>query len=237
MQRPSWIRFATFLVWLLAAGSVVYWALKFTKGPAAPPSADVAAVAASAAGTGAADGQALAKGLGGGQASAANNPTLVVAAPSVFLATRFVLTGVVVQKNSRNAGVALIAVDGKPSRPYRVGGALADGIVLHSVSSGKAMLATGLDAPVGLTLELPQLTTALAGTAVAARPALPAAISAVAIPTPMATAATMATPAANPTAAFGAQGAIGQRPPRPLANRQREAEKEAARDQTGAPAQ
>lgn len=233
MQRPHWIRFATFLVWLLAAGSVVYWVLKFVGGPTAPLSATVATPAA---GAGAVDLAALARGLGGGQTLVTGGPTLV-AVPSAFQANRFVLTGVVVQKTGANQGVALIAVDGKPSRPYRVGVALADGIVLHSVSNGKAMLATALDAPVGLTLELPRLTTALVGTAVAARPVMPAAISAAPIPlsapTPMALAATMATTAANPTAALGT---LGTRPPRPLANRQREAEKE-GRDQNGAPAQ
>lgn len=231
MQRPLWIRFATFLIWLLAAGSGVYWVLKFVSGPIAPLAT---AVAAPAAGTGALDIQALAKGLGGGQTPAANNPTSVVAAPSAFQATRFVLTGVVVQK-SRGPGVALIAVDGKPPRPYRVGSQLADGIVLHSVSSGKAMLASAPDAEPGLTLELPRLTTALVGTAVAARPALPAAIIAAPIQSPMAAAASaVPTPSATPMAA---PGAVGTRPPRPLANRQREAEKEAARDQAGSPAQ
>jgi general secretion pathway protein C len=225
MHRPPWIRFATFLVWLLAAASIVYWALQFVSGPSSPLSAAVAAPAAATI-----DAQALAKGLGGGAASAASNPTEAGAAPGPLQAARFVLTGVVVQKSGASQGVALIAVDGKPPRPYRVGTNLTDGVVLHSVKAGKAMLATSADAAPGLTLELPQLTTAMVGTAVAARPNLPAPIIAALAPiqTPMAAAATQA---ANPTAV------PGTRPPRPLANRQREAEKDAARDQAGAPAQ
>jgi general secretion pathway protein C len=225
MQRPLWIRFATFLVWLLAAASVVFWALQFVSGPASPLSAAVAAPAAAAM-----DAQALAKGLGGGAAPVASNPTEAGAAPSALQAARFVLTGVVVQKSGASQGVALIAVDGKPPRPYRVGTSLTDGVVLHSVKAGQAMLSTSPDAAPGLTLELPQLTTAMVGTAVAARPNLPAPIIATPPPiqTPMAAAATMA---ANPTAA------AGTRPPRPLANQQREAEKEAARDSSGAPVQ
>jgi general secretion pathway protein C len=222
MQRSLWIRFATFLVWLLAAASTVYWALQFVQGPASPLSA---AVAAPAPGGGAVDALALAKGLGGGNvtprdASPEATPA-APAAPSIFQAARFVLTGVVVNRPTSGQGVALIAVDGKPPRPYRVGTPLADGIVLHSVSAGKAMLAASADAAPGLTLELPQLTSAVAGTAVAARPPMPAAIP-----------ATAATPVANPMAV------PGTRPPRPLANRQREAEREARKEaQDAAPAQ
>ncbi len=227
MQRPPWIRFATFLVWLLAAGSAVYWALQFVRGPNAPLSA---AVAAPASGAGALDAQALARGLGGGKAQP-SSPTEVAAAPSAFQAERFLLTGVVVQKSSRPAnqqGVALIAVDGKPPRPYRVGSQLADGVMLHSVSAGKAMLSASADAAPGLTLELPQLTTAVAGTAQAVRPALPATMPP-AIPATMP--APTISPSNNPMAGPSATGVPGQRPPRPLANRQREAAREATRDQ------
>ncbi len=251
MQRSLWIRFATFLVWLLAAGCAVYWALKFVKGPQAPASAAVATAPTAA---GAADLNALAKGLGGGQAliSSAAAPA---AAPSALQASRFVLTGVVVQKSSRQ-GVALIAVDGKPSRPYRVGSTLADGVILQSVSNGKAMLATSPDGAPDLTLELPKLTTALVGNAVAARPnqsmvqptvpsvvqpiapqpnlatSLPSPINSTpsAVQAPLAAAMTATSPA-NPTAA------PGSRPPRPLANRLREMPQEAGRDQAGSPAQ
>jgi general secretion pathway protein C len=174
MQRSFWNRFATFLVWLLATGCVVYWALKFVRGPQVPLSAAVASPANSA---GAVDAQALAKALGGGVAPAVAAASPAVA-PSALQAARFVLTGVVVQKAGSGTGVALIAVDGKPSRPYRVGSALTDGVVLHSVSAGKAMLSTAANAPAGLTLELPQLTTAVAGNVVAVRPAMPAPIPA-----------------------------------------------------------
>jgi general secretion pathway protein C len=179
-----------------------------------------AAVAAPAPGGGAVDAPALAKGLGGGNVTPRD--TSIDAAPpvpSVFQAARFVLSGVVVNRSSSARGVALIAVDSKPPRPYRVGTPLADGIVLHSVSAGKAMLATSIDVAPGLTLELPQLTSAVAGTAVVSRPA----ISPMVVPT----APAAATPAASPTAA------AGQRPARPLANQQREGEKEPRKDAPG----
>ncbi len=227
MHRSLWNRLATFLVWLLAAASGVYWALQFVQGPASPISA---AVAAPAPGVGSVDAQALAKGLGGGLVAAPAANTGAPAAASALQASRFVLTGVVVNRNSSAQGVALIAVDGKPPRPYRVGTQLADGVVLHSVTTGKAMLATGADTAPGLTLELPQLTSAVVGTAVVSRPNV-AAIAAPAIAgTPVA--APSANPAANPMAV------PGQRPQRLGANRQREGDKDARKEaQDAAPAQ
>jgi general secretion pathway protein C len=215
---------------MLAALCAVYWALKFASGPVAPASAAVAAPSS----VGAVDPLALAKGLGGGSKPlVASSPVEAVAVPSLQ-ASRFVLTGVVVQKAGSGQGVALIAVDGKPPRPYRVNATLADGVILHSVSAGKAMLATSKDAAPSLNLELPQLTSAVAGNVVAVRPAMPAPVIA-ASPAPMVPpvaaatpqAPSLATPPANPMAGLGIPG---QRPPRPGANRQ-QAEKDAARDQ------
>jgi general secretion pathway protein C len=171
MQRPLWNRLATFLVWLLAALCCVYWALKFVRGSVAPLSAAVAAPASS---VGAVDTQSLAIGLGGGKAPAGSSPTEAPAAPSALQAARFLLTGVVVQKTRASSGVALIAVDGKPPRPYRVGSQLTDGVVLHSVAVGKALLSSAMDAAPSLTLDLPQIYTASVGNARPSRPALQA---------------------------------------------------------------
>jgi general secretion pathway protein C len=219
MHRPLWIRFVTFLVWLLAAASAVYWALRFVQGPVAPASA---AVALPSSGVGAVDTLALAKGLGGGQVAASSAEIPVV--PSNLQASRFVLTGVAVRRGAPSQSIALIAVDGKPPRPCRVGSPLADGVVLHSVSVGKAMLAAGTDAAPGLTLELPQLTSAVAGNVQVSRPAISA------LP-----ASIMPTPVANPTA--NAAPAPVQRPARPLATGQREGEKEARQPTPGVPGQ
>ena len=212
MQRTLWLRIATFLVWLLAAASTVYWALQFVSSPTAPGSA---VVAAPAPGYGTVDTQALAKGLGGGNSLRDASAEAEPAALSAFQAARFVLTGVVVNKNA--SGVALLSVDGKPPRPYRVGAALADGIVLHSVSPGKAMLAASMDTAPGLTLALPQQSSAVVGTAIAMRPALPQ----LAIPA-VASGALQTNPNANPAA--NPMSASGQRPPRLGANREREAD-------------
>ncbi|MFM7330644.1 MAG: type II secretion system protein N, partial [Brachymonas sp.] len=161
MQRTFWIRFATFVIWLLVGGSAVFWGLKFVQGPAAPPSANAAVSSGAAA---AVDSQALAKGLGGGRAVTSNlgaNDAVNVPANSI-VSSRFVLTGVVVNRaGSSQSSVALIAVDGKPARPYRVGAGVEDGVVLHSVAAGKAMLAVNMQTEPSTTLELPKLTTAV----------------------------------------------------------------------------
>jgi general secretion pathway protein C len=168
------------------------------------------------------DSQGLARGFGGGDAIAINSAAsdLDNTPASRINLSRFVLTGVVVGRAGvARSSVALIGVDGKPARPYRVGSSLTDGVVLHSVSAGKAMLANNLQEAPSATLELPVLTSAVVGTAVAARPALP-------MPAPV----IAPTPAANPISA------LGSRPPRPAANREREAGKEDRATRQEAPA-
>jgi general secretion pathway protein C len=51
--------------------------------------------------------------------------------------------------------MALIAVDGKPARPFRVGATIDEGLVLQAVEGRRARLGPGVDAPSTLTLELP----------------------------------------------------------------------------------
>jgi general secretion pathway protein C len=52
-------------------------------------------------------------------------------------------------------GAALIAVDGKPARPFRVGSMLVEGFVLQSVGPRSAALGGSFDGPTALTLQLP----------------------------------------------------------------------------------
>ena len=132
---------ATTLVWALAAASIVFWGLRLAapadgvtppavpSTPAAPP--DPAAVAR----------------LLGVQAPRET----VVAAPA--LASRFVLLGVVA--DTAGQGAALIAVDGKPPRPYRVGRTVVDGYVLRSLDSRTVTIGESTSGPAALTLQLP----------------------------------------------------------------------------------
>ncbi len=136
------VRGATLLLWFLAAGSCVYWGLKIA--PAGARSAVLAPARAPAA----ADPAAIARLLG---ASPAATPTTVTAS----LASRFSLLGVVAERS--HDGAALIAVDGKPPRPYRVGAAVDDTLVLQSVQPRRAVLSNGVGGPAVVTLELPPI--------------------------------------------------------------------------------
>jgi len=52
-------------------------------------------------------------------------------------------------------GAALIAIDGKPAKPYRVGVQVDEGLVLQSVQGRRAVLAAADSGQQVLTLELP----------------------------------------------------------------------------------
>jgi general secretion pathway protein C len=132
---------STFAVWALVAASAVFWALKLggSADNAAPPPvvrspAPVNPVA-------------LARLLGASPATAA--------APQVAsLASRFALLGVVAGRG--RDGAALIAVDGKPAKPFRLGATVDEGLLLQSVQKRAAVLAPTMDGPPAVTLELPR---------------------------------------------------------------------------------
>lgn len=136
------VRGATFVLWSLAAASVVFWGLKLSGG-----SSRVNAPAPALRPVPASDPAAIARLLGSSPAAAA----APVAAAS--LASRFQLIGVAAGASS-GRGAAVIAVDGKPARPYRVGSALDEGLVLQSVQGRRATLGPPNGAP-SLILELP----------------------------------------------------------------------------------
>ena len=138
------LRLATLFLWLLAAGSCVYWGLKLAARPSTTP------VAAAGRAPLPADPVAVARLLGASPASA----SAPAAAPAVSLASRFNLQGVVAAAGSPR-GAALIAVDGKPARPFRVGAAVDEGLVLQSVQPRRAVIAASRSGPPVLTLELP----------------------------------------------------------------------------------
>lgn len=142
VQSRWGVRLTTLVLWLLAAGSCVYWGLRIVPRPAP------AAVAPPLRQAFAADPAAIARLLGANPVAAST-----AAAPPVSLASRFSLLGVVAARS--HSGAALIAVDGKPPRPYRVGSAIDEGLVLQSVQGRRAVLAATAGGPAVLTLELP----------------------------------------------------------------------------------
>lgn len=101
---------------------------------------------------------------------AADSTAAAAAAPVVAAASRFSLVGVVA--GASRTGTALIAVDGKPAKPYRVGAVVDAGYMLQSVGPRIAVLAPAAGAPASLTLEMAQPRPA--GTAPGVAPAAPA---------------------------------------------------------------
>jgi len=142
-SQSRWaVRSATFFLWGLAAASAAYWALKLSR-----PQSFAAAPAVRA--TAPADAAAVARLLGFSPRAA------LPSAPAPGLASRFALVGVVAGPSRR--GAALIAIDGKPARPFRVGSVLEDGLLLQAVEGRRAVLAASAEGPALLTLELPVL--------------------------------------------------------------------------------
>lgn len=141
---PRWpAALGTTCVWALAVASLVFWGLRL----AAPP--ETAAPPALVAGPVAVDPAEVAKAFGATTAPASLTPDA---------GNRFQLLGVIADEDQR--GAALIAVDGKAPRPFRVGQQLGDGYVLQGVDVRAARLGAGADTPTLLTLQLPKPTAA-----------------------------------------------------------------------------
>jgi general secretion pathway protein C len=148
--QSKWgLRLATLCVWALAAASVVYWGLLIRSPAGGAVAAMVPPVSAASA-----DPAKIARLLG-----AVDGPTATV--PVASVASRFALIGVVA--GASGAGAALIAVDGKPARSFRVGTAVDTGYVLKTVGPRIAVLATTLDAPPAFTLEMAPASRSLNG--------------------------------------------------------------------------
>jgi len=130
---------ASLLVWGAVAFSAVTWGLRWSA--TGESTGNVTTVAQALPEV---DASAAARSLGAAPVQAAPAPTL---------ASRFQLQGVMA--GGPDAGVALIAVDGKPAKPYRVGAVVADGMVLQSAQGRRVNLGAALDGPQVLVLELP----------------------------------------------------------------------------------
>lgn len=137
---PRWpAALGTTCVWALAAASVIFWGLRLAAPPesAAPPALVSPPVAV--------DPAEVAKAFGATTAPTALTPEA---------GNRFVLLGVIADDDQR--GAALIAVDGKSPRPFRIGQQVGDGYVLQSVDVRAARLGAGPDTPTLLTIQLPK---------------------------------------------------------------------------------
>jgi general secretion pathway protein C len=138
------VRLGTLALWAVAGASVVFWGLRLSApsasgvGPAVAPAPVVP------------DAQALAR-LLGAQPSV---PGAAPVAPVASAASRFTLIGVLSGRSS-GGGAALIAVDGKPAKPFRVGAAVDEGLVLQALGPRQAQLGGQMGGPATLTLDMP----------------------------------------------------------------------------------
>jgi general secretion pathway protein C len=138
--KPWMPRLAAFVMALLLAATVVFWAMHWPMReagrPLPLPSAHEDVPLASA--------TVVAQLLGAGAL-----PVPVALEAS----SRFRLTGVI--SSGGGGGVALVSIDGKPPKPYRVGSTLEEGLVLQSVEQRRVALAADAHAPASMHLELP----------------------------------------------------------------------------------
>ena len=130
---------ASLLVWAAVAFSAVTWGLRWSAS-----GASTGQNATSAGTLPSLDSTAAARTLGAVPAQAPAVPTL---------ASRFQLQGVMAGDASQ--GAALLAVDGKAAKPFRVGAVVADGLVLQSAQGRRVSLGAAKDGPPTLELELP----------------------------------------------------------------------------------
>lgn len=140
-HQPWGVRLGTLAIWALAAASTAYWGLRLTARPPGMPAPTAAPAPV------AADVQAMARLLG---AVTAQTPQ-AAAAP---VSSRFALVGVLAGQQG-GSGAALIAVDGKPAKPYRVGATVDAGLVLQSLGPRQARLGAGQEGVTTVTLEMP----------------------------------------------------------------------------------
>ena len=123
-------RWWTFLVWALVSGSLIFWAQPLWFKPmSAPPQTQVAQL-------GPPPGGDLARVLG------ADTLVLAETTPPPVVDARFTLVGVLSPRNERalREGIALIAIDGKAAKSYRVGAVVEGQQVLQSVGLRSANL-------------------------------------------------------------------------------------------------
>lgn len=165
-------RIAAFVVWALAAAAAMYWVLRLLAAPAAlPPSVETVSVAGALKGD-------IARLFA--SPVPASDAAPVAAEP--VLASRFKLIGVVAGlAPDRGDGIALLAVDGKPPRPYRIGAPLGDDLVVQQVAARSVALGPAAG-PVALRLDLPGLPPPATGRPGALAPPPPLALPGAALP-------------------------------------------------------
>ena len=142
-HRPWGLRLITLALWGAAGASVAYWALQLSAPGVAPLGAAAAAQLPQV------DEAAMARLLGAGLQP--SQPSSAAAPADSSL----VLLGVLAGAGS-GAGAALLAVDGRPPKPYRVGAQVRPGLVLQSLHQRQARLGADVQGAATLVLDLPK---------------------------------------------------------------------------------
>lgn len=142
-NSPMLARLSAFVVWAFVAGAIVFWGLRLFVTPTSAPTHAVAVV------DGVGSGGDLSR-LFGAEAV----PETEAPPPE---STRFKLVGVLADRNADGGfGVALVSIDGKPARPYRVGAPVEDSLKLQAVSANSASFGSTRGGA-AFTLEVPRL--------------------------------------------------------------------------------
>jgi len=147
--QPWKLRLTTLVLWALAAASTVYWGLRLTALPHEHANTIIATAPTSEPLT--ADADAIARLLGGNQSP----PKSTVSSSQSPATSRFVLKGILAG-SSTQSGAALIAINGQPAKPYRIGAEIAPGLVLQSLSKRQARLGKSMQEAEILVLDIYQ---------------------------------------------------------------------------------
>jgi general secretion pathway protein C len=147
-------RFFALLIWGAVALSAAYWGLRwFGKSLTVPP------------GTASANMDNSLKGDMSKLLSGPAQPVDSVAAPTqqAALASRLQLLGVVAPRHEGGqTGVALLVLDGKPARAYRLGQAVDGDLVVQTISQRQVQIGTS-GGPAAVSLDLPLMPAAATG--------------------------------------------------------------------------
>ncbi|MEN9586613.1 MAG: hypothetical protein RIT15_188 [Pseudomonadota bacterium] len=144
------VRLTTFLLWALAAGSAAFWILQNVNAGVSnnPDSTKLTLLTTTWAGR--AQEQNLTPQVA--LALGAKNPVAPTAASALAaMQARLQLQGVLAVGTKQ--GAALISIDGKPAKPYRVGSAIEEGLEVTAVGARSASI--GKSDAAAFTLELP----------------------------------------------------------------------------------
>jgi general secretion pathway protein C len=126
IPSPWPVRLTTLALWALAAASAAFWGLRLST-PASLPAAP-----ASPAAVAAPDVQAMARLLG-------VQPSAAMASAQPAAGSRYALVGLLAGQDGAS-GAALIAVAGRPAKPFRVGSTVDGDLVLQSLDAHAAKL-------------------------------------------------------------------------------------------------